>query len=145
LAAPAAAAVVVNPVPVPVPTADKGPEAKRGPSTGLLAGGLALFAVGYGATIGINFGVCGSGATWNGCDSKGLSFVPVVGPFIFAGIENTEASYRALAVTLGLTQAAGALLFGLSFAGGSGDSAKTAYVVPAVSRDGGGATVVGTF
>jgi len=112
----------------------------------LLTGGLALFAVGYGATIGINFGVCGAGATWDGCDSKGLSFVPVVGPFLFAGVENTEASYRVLAVTLGLTQAAGALLFGLSFAGSGGDTpAKTAYVLPTVSRDGAGATVVGRF
>ena len=112
----------------------------------MLAGGLALFAVGYGATIGVNFGVCGAGATWRGCDSKGLSFVPVVGPFIFAGIEKTEASYRVLAVTLGLTQAAGAVMFGLSFAGsGSNGAARTAYVLPAVSRDGAGATVVGRF
>jgi hypothetical protein len=138
--------VLVNPQPAPVPAKDQGPQASGGPKTGLLAGGLALFAVGYGATIGINFGVCGTGATWRGCDSKGLSFVPVVGPFIFAGIDNTEASYRALAVTLGLTQAAGALLFGLSFAGSGADGgAKTAYVVPAVSRDGAGATVVGRF
>lgn len=136
--------VVVNPQ--PVPSADQGPKTSGGPSSGLLTGGLALFAVGYGATVGINYGVCGSGATWNGCDSKGLSFVPVVGPFIFAGIENTEASYRALAVTLGLTQAAGALLFGLSFAASGSDStAKTAYVLPTVGRDGAGATVVGRF
>jgi len=139
-------AVVVNPAPAPVPAQDTGPQADRGPNTGLLAGGLALFAVGYGATIGINFGVCGTGATWDGCDSKGLSFVPVAGPFIFAGMDRTEASYRVLAVTLGLTQAAGAVMFGLSFAGsGSGNNAKTAYVLPSVSRDGAGATVVGRF
>jgi hypothetical protein len=138
--------MLVNPAPVPVPAQDTGPAAKGGPNTGLLAGGLALFAVGYGATIGVNFGVCGPGATWRGCDSKGLSFVPVVGPFIFAGIEKTEASYRVLAVTLGLTQAAGAVMFGMSFAGsGSAGSAKTAYVLPTVSRDGAGATVVGRF
>ena len=139
-------AVVVNPAPAPVQAEDAGPPPKGGPNTGLLAGGLALFAVSYGATIGVNFGVCGSGATWRGCSSKGLSFVPVVGPFIFAGLEKTEASYRVLAVTLGLTQAAGAVMFGLSFAGSGGDrSAKTAYVLPSVSRDGAGATVVGRF
>jgi len=111
----------------------------------MLCGGLALFAAGYGATIGVNYGVCAGNATWRGCDSKELSFIPVVGSFILAGTENTEPSYRVLAVTLGLMQAGGVALFGLSYAGGKGEPAKTAYFMPEVSRDGGGASVFGRF
>ncbi len=143
---PPPAAIVVNPPP-PAPVKDEGPPAARGPKTGLLAGGLALFAVGYGATIGINYGVCGSGATWDGCDSKALSFVPVVGSFILAGAEDTEMSYRVLAVSLGLTQALGAVLFGMSFAGASSNAAtkQATHVVPQVGPGHAGASVIGQF
>ena len=108
-----------------------------------MAGGLAAFGVSYAATIGINYGVCGSGATWSGCSGKALSFLPVAGPFIFAGAPKTEASYRGLAVGLGLGQALGALLVGMSFAGSH--SEKAAVLVPSAGRDGGGATLMGRF
>lgn len=137
--------MVVVAQPAPSPPKDEGPSASGGPNTGLLGGGLALFAVGYGATIGINYGVCAESNSWRGCDSKGLSFIPVAGSFILGATENTELSYRLIAFTLGLAQAGGLVLFGLSFAGPGGNQATAAYVVPNVSREGGGATLVGRF
>jgi len=138
-------AVVVAAQPTPTPAKDEGPKKGGGPNTGLLAGGLAMFGVGYVGTIGINYGVCASSNSWRGCDSKELSFIPIAGSFILGATENTELSYRVLAFTLGLAQAGGVVLFGLSFAGSGGDQAKTAYVLPTVNRDGGGATLVGRF
>jgi len=141
---PPPAAVVVVAQPAASPPKDEGSSGGGGPNTGLLGGGLALFAVGYGATIGINYGVCAESSSWRGCDSKELSFIPVAGSFILGATENTELSYRLIAFTLGLAQAGGLVLFGMSFAG-SGDHATAAYVVPNVSREGGGATLVGRF
>jgi hypothetical protein len=137
--------VVVAPALTPAPAKAGDSSAGAGPNHGLLFGGLALFATGYVATIGVNYGVCAGNTTWRGCDSKELSFIPIVGPFVLAGTENTEPSYRVLAVTLGLMQAGGVALFGLSYAGGKGEPAKTAYFMPRVSRDGGGASVFGRF
>ena len=132
------------PQPAPTPPKDQSSSA-GGPTKTLLASGLALFAVGYGATIGINYGVCAGSTTWRGCDSKELSFIPVAGSFILGATENTELSYRLIAFTLGLAQVGGVTLFGLSFAGSGGNQATATYVVPNVSHDGGGATLVGRF
>jgi len=131
--------------PQPAPAAPKDQAPAGGPNTGLLTGGIALFAVGYGATIGINCGVCSGSNSWRGCDSKELSFIPVAGSFILAAAENTELSYRLIAITLGLAQVGGVALFGLSFAGSGGNQATVAHLVPNVSRNGGGATLVGRF
>jgi hypothetical protein len=111
----------------------------------MLAGGLAMFGVGYAATIGINYGVCAGSNSWRGCDSKELSFIPIAGSFILGATENTELSYRVIAFTLGLAQAGGVVLFGLSFAGSGGNAATATYVLPNVSREGAGATVLGHF
>jgi len=143
-AAPAAAApsasppIVVAPPPVTADTA-----ARR---NALLTGGIALFAVGYVATIAVNYGVCGDGAVWRGCDSKGLSFVPVAGSFYFAGLGQTEASYRVLAVTLGVSQVAGVALAAWSLLAPSGSgSARQDYVLPMVVQGGGGALYARRF
>jgi len=104
-----------------------------------------MFGVGYAATIGINYGVCAGSNSWRGCDSKELSFIPIAGSFILGATENTEMSYRFIAFTLGLAQAGGVVLFGMSFAGSGGNQAATTYVLPNVSRDGASATVVGRF
>lgn len=111
----------------------------------MLAGGIAMFGVGYAATIGINYGVCAGSNSWRGCDSKELSFIPIAGSFILGATENTEISYRIIAFTLGLAQAGGAVLVGLSFAGSGANPATATYVLPSVTRDGAGATVVGRF
>jgi hypothetical protein len=137
--------VVVNPPAPGAPAKDQGPT-RDGPDTTMLASGISLFAVGYGATIGINYGVCANSNSWRGCDSKELSFIPIAGSFILGATENTELSYRLIAFTLGLAQAGGAVLFGLSFAGaGHGNQAQAAYVLPTASRDGAGAVVGGHF
>ena len=138
--------VVVNPPPAAAPAKDQGPTKRGGANTAMLAGGISLFAIGYGATIGINYGVCADSNSWRGCDSKELSFIPIAGSFILGATENTELSYRIIAFTLGLAQAGGAVLFGLSLAG-SGDSsqAKATYVLPTVSRNGAGAVLGGRF
>ncbi|HEX5097993.1 MAG TPA: hypothetical protein VFV94_00765 [Polyangiaceae bacterium] len=138
--------VVVNPPPPGAPAKDQGPVQGGGPNTAMMAGGISLFAVGYGATIGLNYGVCANSSSWRGCDSKELSFIPIAGSFILGVTENTELSYRLIAFTLGLAQAGGAVLFGLSFAGsGDGSQAKATYVLPTVSRSGAGAVVGGRF
>ena len=111
----------------------------------MLAAGVATFVASYGATIGVNYGVCAEPATWRGCDSRGLAFIPVAGSLILAGTPDTEASYRVLAVTLGLTQALGLVLFGMSFTATSGERPQAAYFLPFASHDGGGATVAGHF
>jgi hypothetical protein len=112
----------------------------------MLAGGISLFAIGYGTTIGINYGVCANSSSWRGCDSKELSFIPIAGSFILGATENTELSYRIIAFTLGLAQAGGVVLFGLSFANtGDGNQARATYVLPTVSRDGAGAMLGGHF
>jgi len=127
------------------PAKDQGP-AKGGPNTALLAGGVSLFVVGYGATIGINYGVCANSNSWRGCDSKELSFIPIAGSFILGSTENTELSYRIIAFTLGLAQAGGVVLTGLSFANpGNGNQAKATYVLPTVSKSGAGAVLGGRF
>ena len=89
--------------------------------------------------------MCTEPDSWRGCDSRGLSFIPVAGSLILAGTPDTEASYRVLAVTLGLTQALGLVLFGMSFTGPFGETPQAAFLLPFVSRDGGGATVAGHF
>jgi len=111
----------------------------------MLAGGVALFAGGYGATIAMNYGVCANSTQWRGCDSKELSFIPIAGSFILGVTENTELSYRIIAFTLGLAQAGGAVLFGLSFASSGDGKQGTAYVLPTASRDGPGAVLGGRF
>jgi hypothetical protein len=109
-------------------------------------GGAVTFALTYAATIGINYGVCGSGATWEGCDSKANSLIPVFGPFFFIGTSNTEGSYKALITLLGLGQVAGATMFisGFAFPVKEEDS-NAMRIVPVVSASGAGAVAVGRF
>jgi hypothetical protein len=140
--APPAAPAATPPIVVAPPPLTADNSARR---RALLTGGVALFAVGYVATIGINYGVCGDGAVWRGCESKGLSFVPVAGPFYFAGLGQTEASYRVLAVTLGVGQAAGIALAAWSLLSSDSGSARTNYLLPMVVQGGGGAMLARRF
>jgi hypothetical protein len=146
-AEPAPAAIALPP-PAPGPAAapaDGGPEPSK-PGDELAQTGLVFFLAGYISTITLNYSVCGEGKTWEGCDSKGLSFLPFAGPFLFIGTPNTEGSYKALVTVFGVSQVVGGALLIAGLTASAGEPEKAALMVaPTAGPDGAGASVFGRF